>query len=425
MCLCVSIAQAQDLLTVKEAVRIALDNNYEIKLAANELNIAAENVTIGNAGMLPNVNANLVKSNNLQNSNQTQASGEVRSLKNAKNNSMNYGVSLGWTIFDGLGMFKRYAILQETQKLEDITLKRTIILKVSDVITTYYTIVEQTNLLDAIDSNIMISRERLKTAENRFTIGKASKLEVLNAQVNLNADESNRLRQANNINNLKITLNSLLVRDLMTTFEVERTVVYDELLTYDYLLNAANQHNPDLKLIAINKTLAELELQRIKANRYPIVRVNTGYNFAESESSLGFTTSSNSRGLNYGFSVSLNLFDGFNQKRNEQIAKFQLQNADIRIQNQQLIVNTAIANAFQNYQTNLALAKMEVKNEAIAKQNLNITLEKFRIGTISAEAFRDAQDNFVNAVARNNAAQLQAKLSEVQLKEIIGKIGLE
>ncbi|MGH2622243.1 MAG: TolC family protein, partial [Sphingobacterium sp.] len=151
---------------------------------------------------------------------------------------------------------------------------------------------------------------------------------------------------------------------------------------------------------------------------------NTGYNFSESESSLGFVSSSNSRGLNYGITASVNIFDGFNQRRNERVAQIQVKNADLMIQQQDLFVKTAMSTAYQTYQTNLSLARLEENNADIARQNLNITLEKYKIGTISAVEFRDAQENFIEAIARFNSSRLQAKLSELQLKEMIGNIDI-
>lgn len=424
-CFIFGLVQAQELLTAKAAIEIALENNYEIKLAKNEVEIAHTNVSRGNAGMLPTVSANFNNNNNLQNTKQTLSSGDIREMKNAKNNSTTYGIALGWTIFDGLAMFRKYDILKATERLENVELQRAVLIKVSDVISTYYTIVEQTNLLDAIDSSIVISQQRLTTAEHRLSIGKSSRLEVLNAQVNLNEDESNRIKQLNTIKNLKVLLNSLMARDLLIEFEVEKEVVYDENLTYQDLLSSAKEHNPDLQLISINKNLAELELRRVKAARYPTLRLNLGYNFSQSESSIGFTTNSNSRGLNYGFTIGVNIFDGFNQRRSEQIAKLQIKSADIRIQQLDLTIQTNILSNFQTYQTHLQLVQMEEKNQEIAKLNLEITLEKFKIGTISAAEFRDAQENFVNALARYNAAKLQAKLSELQLKELVGQINLD
>jgi outer membrane protein len=414
--------QSQELLTVKEAVEIALENNYSIRLSKNDLLVAKENSTYGNAGMLPSVTANLNQNNSVQNSNQVQNNGEQRALDNAKNNSLNYGVSIGWTVFDGMGMFARYEKLQELEKQGGLQLKRMVLTTIGDVITLYYTIVEQQNLLSALDSNIAISRERLRTAENRFSIGKAARLEVLNVQVNLNEDISGRLRQAETVRNLKTELNSLLARNLDIDFYVEDDVHIDDGLIYADLLDRASRFNPDLQLIALNKRLAELDLKNVRASRYPTVRVSGGYNFSRSESSLGFVAHSNARGLTYGVTASLNIFDGFNQRRNERIAKIQIDNASLQIEQQRLLVETAIKTAYETYLTNIELSKLEERNEDIARQNLEITLAKYTIGSISSVEFRDAQENFINAISRNNSARLQAKLSEVQLKELIGQI---
>jgi outer membrane protein TolC len=285
--------------------------------------------------------------------------------------------------------------------------------------------VEQQNLLEAMDSTIAISEERLRIAENRFAIGKASKLDVLNVQVNLNEDETSKVKQQEVVSSLKITLNNLLARDLTTEFDVVREVDVDESLALLDLFEKSKTYNPDLLAIGISKRLAELELKTVKANRYPTIRLNGGYNFSESESSLGFTAQSNSRGLNYGVTASLNIFDGFNQRRSERVAKIQVDNADIMLQQQRSNVEATLSQAFQNYQTNISLSRLEDKNLQIAKQNLDITMEKYRIGTISPVEFRDAQENYLNAVVRYNATKLQAKLSEAQLKEIVGVVSLQ
>lgn len=422
--LCGKMAWSQEILPVREAVDIALENNYNIRLAKNTQRIAKENNTYGTAGILPTVTGNLTQNNSIQNSNQIQNNGLERALDNARNNNLTYGVNIGWTVFDGLGMFARLDRLQELEKQGDLEMKRAVLTTVGDVITLYYTIVEQQNMLSALDSNIHISNERLRTAQNRFSIGKAAKLEVLNVQVNLNEDVSMRLRQAETVKNLKTSLNGLLARELDIDFSVDTLVTIDGALVYADLLDQADRFNPDLQLIVLNKRLAELDLKNIKAARYPVIRLNTGYNFSQSESSLGFVAQSNSRGFNYGVTAAVNIFDGFNQRRNERIAKIQIDNAGLLIEQQRLLVQTNLRTAYETYLTNLELVKLEEKNEDIARQNLNITLAKYTIGSISAVEFRDAQENFIAALSRFNTAQLQAKLSEVQLKELIGQIDI-
>lgn len=413
---------AQDVLTVDQAVQIALKNNYDIKIATNELNVDKENNSIGNAGMLPQVDASLTQNNSIQNSKQTQSNGVITERDNAKNNRLEYGVNLGWTIFDGLRMFARYDQLKELEKQGDVQLKLMVMTRVSDVMTTYYDLVQQQQLIKALDTTIVISKQRLKTAENRFAIGKAAKLEVLNAQVDLNTDSSTLLKQKELYETTKIRLNELLARDLTTNFQVVEEVVVDDKLQLAELKSLTDKQNLQLQLALIDKRVAELNLKQTRGNRYPTVRLNTGYTFVETESSLGFTTATSSRGLNYGVTATMPIFNGFSQNRNEKIAKLQVENSTLVAEQQKQTVNVQLASAYQTYLTNVELAKLEETNEDIAKRNMEITFDKFKIGTVPTIEFRNAQENYINAIARNSSAKFQAKISEIILQQIAGNI---
>ncbi|MBC5864553.1 TolC family protein [Flavobacterium turcicum] len=420
--LCCSNGFAQEVLSLENAVKTALENNYDIKIGRNNLDVQKINNAIGNAGMLPTLTANVLDNNSIQNSSQIRQDGTQNELDNAKNNNLTYGVGLDWTIFDGMRMFARRDQLKELQKLGEAQLKLTILTRISDVNTAYYDLVQQQQQLAALDTTIVISNQRLALAQNRFTIGKASKLEVLNAQVDLNTDQVALLRQKELYANSKILLNQLLARDVTTDFKVVDELAVDSFLTLPELKALAEKQNPQLEAQIINKRVAELELKQVKAARYPTLRVNTAYNFSESESSLGFVRESQSRGFNYGFTASVNIFDGFAQNRNEKIAKLQVANSKLTIDKQNLTLNAQLASSYQTYLTNLELIRLEEKNEAIAQQNLTITLDKFRIGTITTLEFRTAQLNYVNAKVRYSNAQFQGKLSEIALRELAGNL---
>lgn len=422
---CIVKINAQEVLTIEDAMKIALQNNFDIKIASNNLDINKVNATTGNAGMLPRVTATLVDTNSIQNSSQTRQDGTTTSLDNAKNNSLNYGIGLDWTIFDGFKMFARLDQLKELQKLGEAELKRTMILKISTVNAVYFDLVQQQQQLAALDTTIVISTQRLILAQNRFAIGKSSKLEVLNAQVDLNTDKVALLRQKESYSNRKIALNQILARDSKVDFKVVDQVPVDEKLILSELIALAEKQNPQLEAQIINKRVSELELKQIKGERYPMVSVNTGYNFLDNQSSLGFTSQFTAKGLNYGLRASLNLFDGLAQNRNEKIAKILIENAKIAIEQQSLLLNSELTIAFQTYLTNLELIQLEQTNVAIAKQNLNITVDKFRIGTITTLEFRAAQLNYINAKVRYSNAQFQAKLSEIALRELAGNITLK
>lgn len=427
---CTIAANAQDtvtkpkgeLLTVDRAVAIALENNYDIKLASNDLKADEQNVSWANAGLLPNLSGTFTQNNAIQNSRQTRADGTLQTLDNARNNNMQYGVNLGWTVFDGFRMFARYDQLKELEKQGQAELKLTILTRVSDVMTTYFDLVQQQQMLQALDTAIVISKQRVTTAENRFTIGKAAKLEVLNAQVDLNTDQTNYLRQKELHENTKTLLNELMARDLQERFTVADSVVIDDQLKLGDLMGLAGQQNPQIQIALINKRVAELNLKQVRSARYPQIGLNTGYIFTESENSLGFARENRGRGFSYGISASINIFNGFLQTRNERIAKLQINNSDILIQQQTQSINSQLMTAYQTYLTNLELVKLEKRNEEIARQNLDITMEKYRIGTITTLEVRTAQLNFVNALARNSTAQFNAKISEIALRELAGNI---
>lgn len=413
---------AQETLTLQDAIKITLENNYNIKLIKNELEIRDNNATLANAGMLPMAGASLTNNNTILNTQQTLQNGTEQSRNGAKNSNLQYGVFLNWTVFDGFGMFARYDQLKELEKYGEVNLQLTILSRVADVVNVYYELVQQQQQLQAYDTAVAVSRFRRRIAQSRFEIGKAARLEVLNAQVDFNTDTTNLLRQQALYYNTQTQLNELMGRDVNIRFRVSDDVKIDENLALDALLAQANKQNPALQLAQINRRIAELDLKQTKAGRYPTVTLNSGYNFTDNRSALGFATHSTGRGPYYGVTASINLFNGLQQWRNEENASILINNAQIQYEQQKLTINSQLSAAYQTYQTNLALVELEEANQKIAFQNLDITLEKFRLGSIAPVELRDAQLNYIDATVRFSNAKYQAKLAEVQLKEIAGNM---
>jgi outer membrane protein TolC len=412
----------QEILTIQDAVSITLENNFEIKIAKNELDIDQINNTIGNAGMLPSISAALINNNTVQNATLQQANGNEIDIDGARNFNINYGLGLEWTIFDGFKMFSRKKQLQQMNALGEKELQFAILSKISQVYSNYFELVNIQKQLKTLDSIIEVSKFRLETAQNRYTIGKVSKLEVLNAEVDLNSDLSSQVQLKEQYGLSKIRLNQLLSRAPETDFIVNETVIVDTTLELSEILDMASEQNPMLQTQFINQKIQELALKQIKADRWPTFTINSGYDLVRSQSPFGFITAAEGRNLTYGFSARLNLFDGFNQNRNEKVAAKQLENTSIALAQQKLDIASQITAMYQTYLSNLALLALEEKNKKIAAQNLDITLEKFKIGTIPAIEFRAAQVNYAQAMIRIANAQFLAKQSEISLKELAGNL---
>jgi outer membrane protein len=418
-------AQNAPLLTMKDAIEIALKNNYHIQLAKNNTAIAQNNVTPGNAGMLPVVTGNFTSSNSIQNTKQTTSTGAVNNINGAHNSSITYGPNLNWTIFNGFGMFANYDELKQLNQLSGVMQRDTILITVSNVMATYYNLVNQNEELNALKGAIEISRTQLRYANDKFNVGSASKLDVLNAQVNLNTDTANYLNQLQLFRSAKVQLNQLLVRDLQTDFSVADTIQVDEKLVLGDILGKAQNENPAILSAEINKRLSEISLRQAKSTRYPQVAVNSGYAVGESRNPAGFARVQNTNGFNYGLTASINIFNGFNQNRIERNAKIGIENAEISYKQTQLNVEAQINNLYISYLSGLDLIKLGASNVTIAKKNLDISLDKYKLGNITPLEIREAQRNYLDAESKFFAAQYQSKIAEITLKQITNSIDIQ
>ncbi|WP_316811244.1 TolC family protein [Pedobacter heparinus] len=425
LCTGTQLAFGQERLSLEQAITIALKNNYDIKLVNNDVQIAKNNVNPGNAGMLPNVEGSFSDGGSKQNITRTQSNGNQQTLDGVRNTSMSYGASLGWTIFDGLQMFTNYEKLKELQKLGEVNAKATILTTLGNVISAYYTVSKEQRLVTARDTALDISQLRLKIADNKLAIGRGSKLDVLAAKVDYNTDTSAYLQEINLLKTAKTALNQVMARDLNLDFKVEDTIDIDAALNYGTLMGQMEQLNPDLQNAFISKKIAELNLKQVKGQRYPVVGVNGGYEFQKSASPTGFNTQQRANGFTYGLTASVNIFNGFLQRQNERNAKIEISSSALLLDKTKQDITAQLVSTYQNYSTNLDLLKIEQNNVDIARQNLDITLEKYRLGSIAPLELREAQRNSIDAITRYLEAQYQAKLTEISLKEISGTLNIQ
>jgi outer membrane protein len=418
---CASV-QAQESLTLDQAIRVALENNYSIKISRNNQNIAERNAKGAVSNLLPVVSGDFVANKSVQNTDLTLQSGATQSVNGAENTNMNYGIGLDWKIFDGFEMFVNYDRLKEFQKLGDVNAKLLVQSTVANVISTYYDLVKQKQELEASKDALEISQIRLRDADNRYKIGRGSKLEVLAARVDLNTDTTTLLRQLDSYKNTAISLNEILARDIHTSFEVSDSILIDQGLLLENLRSSVQSQNPELLSAIINQQLSTLNLRAVRANRYPDISLNTGYNFAKSTSATGFARELNAQGFNYGITASIPLFNGFYQNRSEKNARIELKSAEYELERTQLNIQARLQINYQNYLTSLELIKLEEANLDVAKQNMDISLEKYKLGSIVPLELREAQRNYIDANTRYVNSLYTAKISEINLKQLAGSL---
>ena len=417
-----SQAFSQELLTLEKAIEITLNNNFSINIARNESEIAGNNSTIGNAGFLPTIDASgsYIKSSN--DTKQEYFDGRTIDRTGAKSTNITAGVNLSWTIFDGLQMFGNLDALKELNKIGRANFKAEVENNIADVTETYYNLIREKQVLDVLKETITISEERVRIAESKKDVGTGSKFDLRQAQVDLNEDRSNLLKEELTYEQLKVFLNQLMGRNVGSDFNVSDTIMVNRNLNLDELKNLTLDRNTSLDIAQKNLNLSEINLGLARSEWFPTISMIGGYNYTNSESAAGFVKSNKNYSLSYGLSASFNLFNGLNTSRKIENAKIDLENNRLKFSQIKIDVEANLLNTFKKYLSSLQLVQLEEENLLVAQESVDIALEKLKLGNITPLEFRETQRKLIDAKSRLVAAQFDAKTAETELLKISGQL---
>ncbi|MBK7183921.1 MAG: TolC family protein [Bacteroidetes bacterium] len=372
--------------------------------------------------MLPKVD--LQASTNLANNATKQefSSGLTVDKSGVKSTNINAGVYLSWTLFDGMKMFATHKRLQEMEVMGAISSKIQIENSVSQIIVNYYNIVRQKQLIKGLSENITISEERLKIAQKKIEIGSGSKLDVLQAKVDMNAQTSNLYRQKTILSELKTNLNLLLARTGDVEFDVENDIPIEFKLKYDDLKSNIEKNNLELKAAQTNTAIISQTIRESKSQLYPKLNFNANYLFARSENQAGFALLNQNLGLNLGLTASWTIFNGLNTSNQIKNARLQLDNANYEFNNTKALLDAQLYSMFKRYQDDAKILELEEENTKLAKEAVDIALERFKIGSSNSLELKEIQKSYDDALTRLSEARFNAKVSETQLMKLNGEI---
>ena len=413
---------SKDTLSVKHAIEIALENNYSISIAKNQTLIAEKNYNLGNAGFLPKLDLTGQQNWGLNNSQQQYANDSLNIKNGASSNSFSAGISLNWTIFDGMNMFINYNRLNELKDTSYLQLKLKIENMISKILDTYYSIIKESIMYFVYNESVSLSEERLRIIKDKFNVGTASKIEMLQSQVDLNADKSKLLTQQTVIKNLKTTLNQILARDLKIDYDVAQYLDFRNDFILSQIIDLMNKNNTSLMIADKNKNIASLNLDISESKLFPKLGLYANYNYLNSQTPTDYTRLNINSGISYGISLSYNIFNGLISKTEIENAKIIFENNNISYNDVKSQLEKDLTNNFNDHQKNLELVKFEEENIIISKENLDLAFERLRVGTISNLELREAQLSYESSQSRYTSAIYNAKVSEKELLRISGQL---
>jgi outer membrane protein TolC len=416
---------AQKVLSVEEAIATALQNNFNIQLSKNDSAVAALDYSYRNAVFLPRVNAaagtNWTANNQRQDfTNGTKREGDV------KTNSYTGSVTLNWPLFDGLKMFVTRDKAAEFIRLGELGIKNEVINSVAGIINTYYDIVRQKQQLKAIEEQMSINQTRVDLSQRKLDIGVGAKPDVLQSKVDLNAQKAARLRQQTLILQMKETLNQLMNAAPGVNYDVSDSIPLNTRLSLGEIQNKAITENPLLQIQKKNIDIAGFTLKERKAERLPTLSFNSAYNFSRTNNDIALNPAlpifNRNRGFNYGFTAQLPILNNRNNNRLIKQAQLNIDYQKLIYENQKSVINLGVMNAFKDYELQKESLDLEEANILLARENVSIILETYKLGSATYLQLREAQKSLEDAYNRLIAARYNTKLAETELLRLKGDL---
>ena len=414
----------QEIYDLNRCITTGLERNFSILIARDQQAISDNNYTPGNAGFLPSLGLSSRYGGTIYTTTQEFSEGEDNTTKGVHNTSGNAAVTLGWTIFQGFSAHTTYKKLNELKAVGELNTQMVVEDFIARMVSEYYYYMQQMRQYRNLAYAVSLSRERVRIDEERYLLGASSKLQLLQSMVYLNSDSSRLAKQNEVLKASQVRINELMASENLGAeiFLKDSLIVINSSLLYDSLYTDMQEYNISLRIARKNKTISEYDYKLVAARTYPYLDFSTGYSYSLNTYDKSTMERQQVNGANYGLTFGVDLFDGFNRRRERANARIDIENKEHQYQQVDQQVKADLTTIYFSYQNNLLLLKLEEQNLKTAQENLEIALERYKLGSLSGLELREVQQSLLEAEERLLSAQYLTKLAEISLLQISGKI---
>lgn len=415
---------AHNPMTLQECLDRGLEKNFSIKMVKNREEFAANNANPANAGLLPEVSLSASYTGNLHTQSSTERETGVKTKeKNTFDGTVDAGINLGWTLFDGFNVWTNYKQLKMMQEQGELETRLAVENYVSSLISSYYNFIQQRVRLNNYKHSMDLSRERLRVVEVTYHVGKFSQQDHLQALVDFNADSTQYMKQTEALNSSRIKLNEMMANENVMEYICVKDTAIDinPHLSYDELWTSAQTVNASLLLADKSTEIERAEYKKIMSRDYPYVRLNVGYGYTYNHFGRAAVSKRDNLGMNAGVTVGFKLFDGKRrmQKKN---AELNVEYAKLEAEDLKLSLKSEFNDFWQAYKNNNLILQSERRNLETTVANYDFAKLRYLAGDISGFEMREAQKNMLDAKERILEAEYNTKMCEVSLMLLSGKI---
>ncbi len=413
---------AQEKLSLADAVKIALQNSYDIKLVENTAAIAKNNNSLGVAGGLPTVSSTVNNNNTQSTINQTFPDPTRNTTRSGvEGTTVNGSLNVSMILFNGFRVAATKSRLESIEKQTAASLQNQLLNTSSIVMQQYYNVVRQEAYLKTIQKSIEASEQRVAIVKTRQQVGVANQADVLQSNIDLNALLQAKQNQLLVIDQAKADLYNSMVVPATSNYILDETIAVDQNIKMAEV-EAKMKDHPLLQsaqqLINVNQFIEK----ETRATMYPTLRANTGYTYSSNKSGAGFILLNESYGTFLGINLALPIYNGGASKRAYNNAKLATNSAKLQLENTTLDLNTELFKTFKNYLNSVKQTPVEQENYKMSQELLGLVMQKYQLGQATMVDVKQAQQSFETAGFRLTSLQFTAKIAEIELKRLSNQL---
>jgi outer membrane protein len=415
---------AQQIIQLDKVIQTSVQNNFNIKIAKNNIEISSVNATIGNAGFLPTLDfsAGYNYSNSIS---KTTFYGGFPDQLNSSASSQTYNalLNLKYTLFDGLKPVYRLKQFKVDLAISNTQYQQEIETTIYNVIQAYYSLAGLQEDYRIANQKFNFTKVQLKRIETKRKYGQGKEVERLNLLTTCNADSTQLLRIKLSMRQAVRQINKIIgTEDIDDDAIAEVDTELDLSLNYENVLESALKNN--LSLIQANQNIerSNLDLKITRTELFPKLNTTISYGYTGAQNDVGIMKSSDAVGPSINLGLSYTIYGAGAMKRTVKQNKLSILGAELNLNSIRYDIEQGIKDAFTNHENNIALIPLEQSNVNISKDNFERITSAYNLGQASYLDYQQAQFNYIQAQKQVISAKYNAKLSEWELRRLAGTI---
>ncbi len=429
-----SVSAQNKMLTLTQATQLALERNWSVAQAQNNLDAAQSSVLAAQGNYLPTLSASggWNRTQNDRAASSTQVIGGQAIVfpgSFSVTNSFSAGVDVGYTIFDG---FRREATLGSASSraiASEQTSVRTRQSVVFQVETGYLNVLRTEQLVKVAEENLKRDQRQLERITESNKVGALSLADVYRQQTQVAGDELALINAQNNYDKAKADLTALIGGDVFEDYVIADPSITTEIQTSELEATSAKYSNlkelsnralaarPDYIGASENFSASESGVTAARSGYFPTISAFAGYSLANNE----LSKLSDNKNINWGLSVRWNIFDGFQTNQSLQSAIATKRNAEISLKQSERDINVEVKKALLNLDAARKAYEVSQKGLLSSREDRKIAEERYNLGAGTLLDLLTANAGLVSAEANKVNASYDYVIAKRNLEYVLGE----